>query len=115
MRGWSLGACARRLLVAVAVTVLGPLAAAQDGASPPSEPNQAQSIPDRAPSWEWATWGYGVEWLFGEPTHGYEPKRVQTIRIRVNAAAYAPARRLCEPWAVGDCWIPGDRQRLFGR
>jgi hypothetical protein len=119
MQAWSRRAVGRRLLVAMALAALGPLALAQDVAPSPDKPLWVQSIPIWLPSLEWAAWAYDpatVERLFGEteePTRGYDTKRVKTIRIRVEG--YAPARRLWEPGTVGGFWDSRDLQQLFGR
>jgi len=108
MRAWSLSDVCGRLLVALVLTVPGPLgsiagglgrmAQAQDAAPPSGEPNPVQSVPIRPPSGWKAPEGsdrVAVERLFGESerlTRGLEPKRLQTIRVKPDADD-APAGR----------------------
>ena len=74
----TLGICGR-LLVALALTMPGPVGA-QEVNPPPGE---------QAPRTE-------------RLMRGFEPKRAQTVRIRPDA--YAPADRRC-----GNVWTPGAR------
>jgi hypothetical protein len=108
MQAWSLSGVGGWLLVVLALAVpatpgpiaggFGRLAQAQELSPRHGEPNQVQSVPIRPPTGWKAPEGsdrVAVERLFGESerlTRGLEPKRMQTIRIKPDAAD-APAGR----------------------
>jgi hypothetical protein len=108
MRAWSLSGVGGWLLVVLALAVpatpgpiaggFGRLAQAQELSPRHGEPNQVQSVPIGPPTGWKAPEGsdrVAVERLFGESerlTRGLEPKRMQTIRIKPDAAD-APAGR----------------------
>lgn len=90
MRAWALTDVYGRLLVALALTVPGPLRA--DGAEVwPREPIPRSSIWYAPPESDRAT----GEWLLFDTerlTRGLEPKRMPTIRVRPDGTD-APAGR----------------------
>ena len=121
MRAWSLSGVCGRLLVALALTVPGPLgsiaggfggvAQAQDVSPPPGE--QAHWTEKRVPTVTICTSACTPrpapvgDFFSGIPTSFFS-------RPMTAPNVYTP-RMLCEPGAVGDCWLPGDLERMFGR